>query len=61
MKMFEKTSGCELDQISEALTEAQKHGLEAEVVHSLIQFIKDNPETETLEGALNYAFCEWDI
>lgn len=48
----------EFENITNALNEATKYGLQTEVVYSALLGLKNNPEW-TIEQAISYGFYEW--
>lgn len=48
----------ELENVHNALQEASKHNLQAEVVWSALQGLKNNPEW-TVSEAISYGYYEW--
>lgn len=50
----------ELDQIYETIKWSQQHGLDAEVVQSSLNYIKNNPK-DSIKESLDYALTEWDL
>ena len=57
---FKDTTGNEVCKISEMLDWARQHNLEAEIVYSLVKYIRENPNI-SLTNALNAALDDWDI
>lgn len=49
-----------VDLIGQALHEAAPYGLQAEVIASTIQHLRENPEID-LSVALQYGLQDWDI
>jgi len=50
----------ELDQIYETIRWSKQHDLEAEVILSSINYIKNNPKA-SIKESLEYALTEWDL
>lgn len=48
----------QLEKIAMYLQDAQKYGLQAEVVYFAIKYMKENPE-KSIDDAIAYGYYEW--